>query len=117
MTDESKRFIKWAEKELEKNAHSYFIDAQYFISLYQLKKNGTIKKALIEKLTKAAEEYGDPISNKDKYNFAKEMEMEVIDLVFGWPMVKKYIMIYEKRKLHNGRSGRKKPNALSRGKT
>jgi hypothetical protein len=93
MNDGSALFIKWATAQLEDGYtyHEYFRKAHSFLLKYEKADPVAIKNMLVEKLTKAADEYGDPISNKDKYNFDKELEMEVMDLVFGWPMVRQYL--------------------------
>lgn len=93
MNDGSKLFIKWAKAELKDGYtyHNYFRRAHALLLQYEQSNPVTIRKMLVEKLTKAADEYGDPISNKGKYQFDKELEMEIMDLVFGWPMVREYL--------------------------
>lgn len=93
MNDGSKLFIEWATAQLEDGYtyHEYFRKAHALLLEYEQKPPRGIRKMLVEKLTKAADEYGDPISNKDKYNFDKELEMEIMDLVFGWVMVREYL--------------------------
>lgn len=89
----SKLFIDWAKKQLKDGYtyHEYFRKAHSLLLEYEQKPPAGIRKMLVEKLTKAADEYGDPISNKGKYKFDKELEMEIMDLVFGWPMVRDYL--------------------------
>lgn len=93
MNEGSKEFIKWAKAQLKDGYtyHEYFRKAHSLLLQFEQGNPVATRKMLVEKLTKAAEEYGDPISNKGKYNFEKELEMEVMDLVFGWPMVREYL--------------------------
>lgn len=93
MNDGSKLFIEWATAQLEDGYtyHNYFRKAHALLLDYEKRNPEKIKQMLVEKLTKAADEYGDPISNKEKYNFDKELEMEIMDLVFGWPLVQAYL--------------------------
>lgn len=93
MNDGSKIFIAWAKAQLKDGYtyHEYFRKAHALLLEYEQRPPAKIRKMLIEKLTKAADEYGDPISNKDKYDFDKELEMEIMDLVFGWVMVREYL--------------------------
>ena len=94
MNDGSKKFISWAKSQLKDGYtyHEYFRKAHALLLQYEQSDPVEIKKMLIEKLTKAADEYGDPESNRDKYNFDKELEMEIMDLVFGWVMVRDYLL-------------------------
>lgn len=93
MNDGSKLFIQWAKAQLKDGYtyHEYFRKAHSLLLEYEQGSPSKVRKMLVEKLTKAADEYGDPISNKGKYKFDKELEMEVMDLVFGWPLVREYL--------------------------
>ena len=93
MNEGSKLFIKWAVDQLNDGYtyHEYFRKTHSLLLKYEQSDPEIIRNMLIDKLTKAADEYGDPISNKGKYDFPKELEMEIMDLVFGWPLVAKYL--------------------------
>jgi len=93
MNQGSEKFIVWAKSQLKDGYtyHEYFRKTHALLLDYEKRDPTKIIAMLEEKLTKAADEYGDPISNKDKYNFDKELEMEIMDLVFGWPLVFQYL--------------------------
>lgn len=95
MNKGSEQFIKWAKKKLkEDNGYTYhelFRKAQARIFEYEKKNPGEVTKILVAKLSKAADEYGSPLDNKGKYNIEKELEMEVMDLVLGWPLISLYL--------------------------
>lgn len=93
MNEGSKEFIKWAKAQLKDGYtyHEMFRKTHALLLEYEHKNPVAIRKMLVEKLTKAADEYGDPISNRGKYQFEKELEMEIMDLVFGWPLVRDYL--------------------------
>lgn len=94
MNKGSQDFIKYAKKQLKDGwtYHEMFRKAHALLMEYEFKKPANeIVDMLVEKLTKAAEEYGDPKDNRKKYNVPKELEMEIMDLVFGWPLIKTYL--------------------------
>lgn len=89
----SATFIKWAKAQLKDGYtyHEYFRKAHALLLQYEQENPVKVRKMLVEKLTKAADEYGSPLDNKGKYDFEKELEMEIMDLVFGWPLVQNYL--------------------------
>lgn len=93
MNQGSEDFIKWVKAYLKDgyNYHELFRKAHSLLLEYEQKPPAQIRKMITEKLKKAAVEYGDPISNKDKYDIPKELEMEVMDLVIGWPLIGVYL--------------------------
>jgi hypothetical protein len=101
MNDGSKKFIAFAKKELKDGwtYHELFRKAQVLLSKYEFYTNSNeVVKRLVKKLELAAEEHGDPRNFYDRFKtkdefFArinKEIEYEVLDLVFGWPLIAKY---------------------------
>ena len=93
MNQGSKDFIQYAKKQLKDGYtyHEMFRKAHALLLEYEQKPPVQIRKMLVEKLTKAADEYGDPKDNRDKYDIPKELEMEIMDLVFGWRLVAEYL--------------------------
>lgn len=93
MNDGSKKFIDWVVNKLKDDDEYYtlFDNAYALLNQYENMPKEEVIKTIVSKLTKAADEYGAPEDNIDKYDFDKELEMELTDLVFGWPLVRSYI--------------------------
>lgn len=93
MNKGSQKFIEYAVGKISDGYtyHEMFRKTHALLLEYERKDPHRIQKMLIDKLTKAAEEYGDPMDNKGKYNVTKELEMEIMDLVFGWPLIRSYL--------------------------
>lgn len=101
MNEGSKKFIQFTKKQLKDGWTYHFLYRKTHVLLtkYEFSINSAeVVKRLVKKLELAAIEHGDP---KDFYNrfktkeeFAeainKEIEMEVLDLVFGWPLIFTY---------------------------
>ena len=77
MNDGSKIFIDWAKKQLKDGYtyHEYFRKAHSLLLEYEQKPPVGVRKMLVEKLTKAADEYGDPISNKGNITASSVFEI------------------------------------------
>lgn len=94
MTDGSKHFIDWAMHEITANRgwnyHEYFRVFIARLHYYDTHPEIFLPK-LKAKLTEAAETYGDPKDSTKKYDIQHEIDMEIVDGVAGWPIVRKYL--------------------------
>lgn len=93
MNKGSEIFIEYAKAKLKDGwtYHEMFRKAHATLLEYEQMPPIKIRKLMVAKLTKAADEYGSPLDNRGKYNVEKEIEMEVMDLVFGWPFIRDYL--------------------------
>lgn len=101
MNDGSAKFIKYAKKQLKDGwrYHELFRGAQTLLCKYEFyTPSDEVVRRLVKKLELAAEEHGDPRNFYDKFKtkdeflarINKEIEMEVLDLVLGWPLIADY---------------------------
>lgn len=101
MTKGSKKFIDWAMKDLTQDNgwgyHEYF--RKFISKVRYYEQHPEIFLPLMKnKFTIAAEEYGDPLLSTKEYDIDKEVEMEILDGVAGWPIVGKYKKLHKKSK-------------------
>jgi hypothetical protein len=94
MNSGSKKFIDWAMNDITSdkgwNYHEYFRKFIARLHYYETHPKDFLSK-LEAKLTESAKTYGDPKEGKKKYDIQHEIDMEIIDGVAGWPLVKKYL--------------------------
>lgn len=84
-------FLEWSEKQLDDPWTYNLLFRKAISRIGKLRKQNPekVKKMIVEKLEKARQEYGEPQDNK--YDFEKELNEEIIDLVFGWVLVQDYL--------------------------